>query len=727
MKKIYKHINFFATSLCFMLAAKLCAQPIVLVPYGNGSGGPGGVYTNTINCGSTSILRDHSSNTGYNSYSYGYTVIRAGFASQITLSGSYDTESGFDYIEIYSGVGTGGTMLASYDGNGSISFTGAPGQTLTVLFYSDGSVQYSGFDLNVTFSGSCFSTPCTGAPAANTAVTPTTPICPNTSAFVYSANTYTVGGITYQWYSSTFSNVGPFSAIPSATNDAYSTPNLTVSTWYRAVATCSSSALTTTYAVGQVSISPTTTNSAPYFEGFEGSPSANNELPNCSWSRSSNVCQTSNSGSPRTGAGNANFNDNNCSGGNYYFYSNGIQLLAGVTYSASVWHLGAYYDNISLSYGSSQTPSGLTTLAAVNNPTNDNNYAPLSNTFQVSTSGFYYLAIKTTGLCYNLVEFDDLSVIIPCTDGLNSPNLAVNYSTFCEGQTTNLIATGANTYTWNINGSNSSSITITPNYYVDYSVSGTNTLTGCSVTIAQQVSVTPLPAVAVNINSNAVCLGSPIGMSAFGAYSYTWSNGVSAPFISVTPTANSTYTLYGTGINGCVGSVTQSITVNPLPSITVAGNRTVCEGYNGNLLTASGANSYTWSSNSYYLQGVTINPPLPLQSSQVCTVSGTNANGCVNTITLTIFSAKCVGIETNNATLTNLLVYPNPSVGEFTVELNNGLTKYINVMDVSGRLVLSSTSDLDVTPINIQHLSNGIYYVKVKSNNAVNVLKIVKQ
>jgi hypothetical protein len=723
MKKIYKHINLFATSLCFMLAAKLCAQPIVLVPYGNGSGGPGGVYTNTINCGSNSILKDHSGFTGYNDDAYGYTVINAGFASQIIINGNYDTEGGFDYIEIYSGVGTGGTMLASYDGNGTISFTGSPGQTLTVLFYSDGSVTYTGFNLNITFSGPCSNVPCSGPPATNTVVAPLNVICPNTGFNLLSSVNYSNVGITYSWYYSTASNIGPFTAIPNATLSYYAVPSLSTSTWFRAVANCGVSS--STYVVAQVSVAATTTNSVPYFEGFEGSPSANNELPNCSWSRSSSICRTNMNGSALTGNGNGSFADDNCIGAANYFYSNGIQLLAGVTYSASVWHLGSIYSgSIRLAYGVSQTPSGLTTLASVNNPTNNNVYAPLSNTFQVSASGFYYIAIRASGVCGETL-IDDLSVIIPCTNGLNSPNLAVNYSTLCEGQTTNLIASGANTYTWNSNGSNSSSITITPNYYVSYSVSGTNTLTGCTVTLAQQVSVTPLPVVAININSNAICLGSSIGMGASGAYSYTWSNGVSAPFISVTPTANATYTLFGTGINGCVGSVSQSITVNPLPNITVAGNITICPGSNANL-TASGANTYTWSSNSFFLQGTAANPA-PL-STNVCTVIGKDLNGCTSTYTFSLFVTEpCVGIVTNNAVLTNVLVYPNPNNGNFTIELNNGLVKYLDVMDVSGRLVLSSTNDLDVIHLNIQHLSNGIYYIKVKSNNAVNVLKIVKQ
>ena len=45
-------------------------------------------------------------------------------------------------------------------------------------------------------------TPCSTQPAANSILTPTFAICPNSSVTIGLANTYTVGGITYQWQSS---------------------------------------------------------------------------------------------------------------------------------------------------------------------------------------------------------------------------------------------------------------------------------------------------------------------------------------------------------------------------------------------------------------------------------------------------------------------------------------------------------------------------------------------
>jgi hypothetical protein len=73
------------------------------------------------------------------------------------------------------------------------------------------------------------------------------------------------------------------------------------------------------------------------------------------------------------------------------------------------------------------------------------------------------------------------------------------------------------------------------------------------------------------------------------------------------------------------------------------------------------------------------------------------------------------------------VVYPNPNTGLFTIELNNGSVKTIEVMDLTGRIVLTNTSSNDKIDFNISNLANGVYYVRVQSNNSVEVIKIVKQ
>jgi len=95
--------------------------------------------------------------------------------------------------------------------------------------------------------------PCTVTPAANTAVGPTVAVCPNASALIGLATTYSFGGITYQWQSSTVSAVGPFTAISGATTNVLSTSGITMPTWYNAVVTCTNAAgsITTAVASGQ--------------------------------------------------------------------------------------------------------------------------------------------------------------------------------------------------------------------------------------------------------------------------------------------------------------------------------------------------------------------------------------------------------------------------------------------------------------------------------------------
>ena len=290
----------------FYAALLLCgfamnAQVTVLVP-ASGS--------NSIPCGQTSLLQDEGGSGNYQNNDNGYTVINAGFASQITIAGTCAVEVSFDYIRIYNGVGTGGTLLQTYNANpGTINYTGTPGQTLTVQFTSDGSVVYAGFDLNITFSGPCSNIPCNSTPGINSINAPTFAICPNATAGLSLANNYTVGGITYAWQSSTVSPIGPWTPISTATANAFAATNQTISTYYSTVITCTNTSGSFTTAAAQVTVQPVITNTVPYYESFNGL-SAANKLPNCSWAASNlpTTCQTYTSSNtlgriPRTGTG----------------------------------------------------------------------------------------------------------------------------------------------------------------------------------------------------------------------------------------------------------------------------------------------------------------------------------------------------------------------------------------------------------------------------------------
>jgi len=582
-------------------------------------------------------------------------------------------------------------------------------------------------------------TPCSSTPGANSVVTPTAPICPNSNANIFLANQYTVVGITYQWQSSTTSSVGPFTAVSGATNYAYTTPNLTAGTWYQTVITCTNTAGSTTAVVGAVQVAATTTNTVPYYESFEGI-SAANKLPNCSWMASATptITQTymntqTNNRQARTGSKFAAFYGYYINGTNY-FYSNGIQMEPGITYSASVWFTTEYYGytnftELAIMLGTAQSSTGLVNIAS-KTPAASAIYSSLSNTFTVANSGLYYVAIKATsngqyGSQY--LSWDDLAITIPCS--LNSPSVTLSASsqTICEGQTVNLTATGADTYLWNT-GATGANVSDTPNNSTVYSVVGTNSLSGCSVTLASQmVIVNETPSILVYSNKPAICAGQSANLSAMGATTYTWSNNATTGMITVSPNATTTYTVLGSNAFNCVGTAVQQIIVNQNPTITVSSNATnpaqICKG-EAVTLTGNGAVTYSWAASSLYIVApqAIINP----MTTTTYTVYGANSNGCLGMTTIEQVVAECTGINEATSGINGVSIYPNPTTGIFTVELNNNAAKTVQVSDLTGRVVMTGSSNTDKVNVNISSLANGIYYVKIQSNNAVETIKVVK-
>lgn len=122
----------------------------------------------TITCGNNRTLFDSGGRPlvsgNYTINNNGYVVFNCASLSQITLLGVYDSEYGYDEIRIFSGTGLGGTLLATYTGDfdyvyPSFNYTGTSGQTLTVQFISDNSINYTGFEIAVKYSGVCSALP----------------------------------------------------------------------------------------------------------------------------------------------------------------------------------------------------------------------------------------------------------------------------------------------------------------------------------------------------------------------------------------------------------------------------------------------------------------------------------------------------------------------------------------------------------------------------------------
>ncbi|MCA6451356.1 MAG: Ig-like domain-containing protein, partial [Chitinophagaceae bacterium] len=223
-------------------------------------------------------------------------------------------------------------------------------------------------------------------------------------------------------------------------------------------------------------------------------------------------------------------------------------------------------------------------------------------------------------------------------------------SSVCIGSTTQLYS--ASTGVTNVWSTSSPNVTLS-------SAAGTVTVTGvsagtatiyyavtnaynCTTQVPIDVTVNALPTISVAPSATAICTGGSVTLTASGASTYSWSpatglSSVTGSVVSATLTNTTTYTVTGTDINGCVNTGTVTVTVNALPSVTVSANTTaICIGGTASL-TASGADTYSWSPST----GLSATIGATVQASPLTTtaytVTGTiSATGCVNTATLTL-------------------------------------------------------------------------------------------
>ncbi len=255
------------------------------------------------------------------------------------------------------------------------------------------------------------------APTAGASTVPSTVICTPQNVNISLTGASSLPGLTYQWLSSPTGS--GYTSIPSATLST-TTQSVTGTIYYQALLTCGSGTALSTPV--QVNIAVTTTNTVPYFEGFEGSVTP--AFPNCSWLKTGDwLAQTGPSPTynlaPQTGTKFAYTNWSTIPGGDI-LYSNGIQLNTGVTYFASVGYAvspnSAPFDELNMLVGPNQSSVSAVSIASVAVVSNSV-YATLSAAFTVPTSGLYYLGFKVSqpSSAPDHIGIDNISVTIPPT------------------------------------------------------------------------------------------------------------------------------------------------------------------------------------------------------------------------------------------------------------------------------------------------------------------------
>jgi len=216
--------------------------------------------------------------------------------------------------------------------------------------------------------------------------------------------------------------------------------------------------------------------------------------------------------------------------------------------------------------------------------------------------------------------------------------------------------------------------------------------------------------------------------------------------ISGTPTLEGTST-FTVKVTNSAGSATAglSIKITATPEPPVITTTTLPDGATGTpytaTLEASGTATIIWS-----IEG---NLPNGLNLSENGVISGTPTTEGTFPFTVKaknsigedskMFTIKIgsVGIEQLGIMNYELRIYPNPTSGELRVESGELRVESLEVFDVLGRKVssfefrvsgseLGAASPMSPASLNISHLPDGVYFIRITTENGVVVRKVVK-
>ncbi len=295
-------------------------------------------------------------------------------------------------------------------------------------------------------------------------------------------------------------------------------------------------------------------------------------------------------------------------------------------------------------------------------------------------------------------------------------------NTFCQGSSTNLSASStilaaSPTLFYNWSPASSLNTNVGPNVIASPVVTTTYVVTAtkgmCSNTAA--IVITPLnsPTVTANIGYTTICAGSQITLFGMGANTYTWTNGVfnNIPF---SPSITNGYIVTGTGSNGCTDTAFAQITLDQLPTFTVASSTSVlCLGQGGAQITINGTGV------SYSVNGNPTSTTFSVfpTSTTVYTITSANSLGCQTTQQFTQTVATCIGVKENEGAENNITVYPNPNNGTF--HIRSYKTEQLVVTNLLGEIITST--EVGAGENTITDLPAGIYFIQTRTQR----LKIV--
>jgi gliding motility-associated-like protein len=280
----------------------------------------------------------------------------------------------------------------------------------------------------------------------------------------------------------------------------------------------------------------------------------------------------------------------------------------------------------------------------------------------------------------------------------------------CTNPTANLIAFGADQYTWSINSTTPSNNTAQATASGIYTVTATSAGNGCTasitILIGQDVQPPSATAIVTNVGCNGALTGS-VNLSVNVANAtYLWNTNSQSEDLSSVGTGSYTCTI--TGANGCTSSISVIVEQNSPISATFDVYNVRCNGGNDGRIhpiPTGGTQPYTYSWSNGPLVGDNLN-----LTSATYTVTITDAAGCIGTASAIVLQPQVLApVATQTApTLCN-----GTGDGQAVVNIVGGVAPYE---------VLWDSQESSAVAV---HLNAGTHTVKVTDANQCTMIATV--
>lgn len=406
-----------------------------------------------------------------------------------------------------------------------------------------------------------------------------------------------------------------------------------------------------------------------------------------------------------------------CSGSNYSLSLNGTTVASGLTYQWQSSPNGSTWTNIS---------------GGVSSAYSTNASSPGTIYYQcIVTCTASGLSSTSTPIIIGIVQSPTVTI---------SPNTS---QTFCIGGSVTLTANGASSYLWNT-GATTTSINVTTTG--NYSVTGTSG--GCSVTSSYVFVNVIQPPVPIISPLNAIlCPGGSLILTASNASTYLWNTGATSSSIIVT--AAGTYTVTGT-TNGCTSQpVSKIVTIGTCTvpgSLATSGitqhsaivHWTNAACYSGYQIYVKRTQFTNWQYINvgagtllYQLTNLQNNYNVQWKIRTLCSPGVYSAWSNVQTIH-TLPRLESDSSETNNSNDFRISVFPNPTNGNVTVQLNTYCEESnVIVSNLLGQIIFqkifNTAETIGEINFNLSECVQGIYLVYVLDENEKRFIKVLKE